>query len=102
MSERPQHIEARSQIGHWEGDTVIGAAHQQAIVTLVERKSGYAVLAKIRNKTSDLVNSAIIAQLAPLTQLVKTLTFDNRKEFAEHQHIKEYDLLCGSVCQLAT
>nr|WP_232726008.1 hypothetical protein [Polynucleobacter brandtiae] len=42
ISERPQHIEARSQIGHWEGDTVIGAAHKQAIVTLVERKSGYA------------------------------------------------------------
>ena len=34
-----------------KGDTVIGAAHQQAIVTLVEHKSGYAVLAKI--KTQD-------------------------------------------------
>jgi len=31
-----------------KGDTVIGAAHQQAIVTLVENKSGYAVLAKVK------------------------------------------------------
>ena len=56
ISERPQHIEARSQIVHWEGDTVIGAAHKQAIVTLVERKSGYALIAKVSNKTSDLVS----------------------------------------------
>jgi IS30 family transposase len=87
IGERPEHIEARSQIGHWEGDTVIGAAHKQAIVTLVERKSGYALIAKVSNKTSDLVSQAIITQLNPVTPLVKTLTFDNGKEFAEHARI---------------
>ena len=87
ISERPEHIEARSQIGHWEGDTVIGVAHKQAIVTLVERKSGYALIAKVSNKTSDLVSQAIITQLNPVTPLVKTLTFDNGKEFAEHRRI---------------
>jgi IS30 family transposase len=46
-----------------EGDTVIGAAHQQAIVTLAERKSGYALIANIRNKISDLVSQAIISKL---------------------------------------
>lgn len=87
ISERPESIEARSQVGHWEGDTVIGAAHQQAIVTLVERKSGYAVLAKVKNKTSDLVSSTILTKLKPLAPLVKTLTFDNGKEFTEYQRI---------------
>ena len=87
ISERPAHIETRSQVGHWEGDTVIGAAHKQAVVTLVERKSGYAVLAKVKNKTSDLVSSAIITKLNAVTPLVKTLTFDNGKEFAGHSTI---------------
>ncbi|BDX21832.1 IS30 family transposase [Polynucleobacter sp. TUM22923] len=87
ISERPEHIEARSQVGHWEGDTVIGAAHKQAIVTLVERKSGYAVLAKVPNKTSTLVGNAIIEGLAPYQAKVKTLTYDNGKEFAEHARI---------------
>ncbi|CAM3740549.1 IS30 family transposase [Polynucleobacter brandtiae] len=89
ISERPQHIEARSQIGHWEGDTVIGAAHKQAIVTLVERKSGYALISKVNNKTSELVSNAIITKMNPLSRLVKTLTFDNGKEFAEHARIDE-------------
>ena len=53
-------------MGHWEGDTVIGAAHKQAIVTLVERKSGFALLAKVSNKTADLVGRAIEAKLMPL------------------------------------
>jgi IS30 family transposase len=80
-------ITTRAQVGHWEGDTVIGAHHKQAVVTLVERKSGYAVLAKVKNKTSNLVSSAIMAKLKPLAPLVKTMTFDNGKEFAEHSRI---------------
>ena len=85
--ERSVHIETRSQVGHWEDDTVIGAAHKQAIVTLVERKSGYTVLAKVKNKTSDLVSSAIMTKLKPLAPLVKTMIFDNGKEFAEYSRI---------------
>jgi IS30 family transposase len=89
LSERPLHIEARSQVGHWECDTVIGANHKGAVVTMVERKSGYAVMAKVTNKTSALVSSAIVDKLQPLAARVKTLTFDNGKEFAGHAYIDE-------------
>ena len=87
LASDPSNIEARSQIGHWEGVAVFGAAHKQDIVTLVERKSGYALIAKVSNKTSDLVSEAIIIQLNPVTPLVKTLTFDNGKQFTEHRRI---------------
>jgi IS30 family transposase len=60
LSERPLHIEARRQVGHWECDTVIGASHKGAVVTMVERKSGYAVMAKVEKKTSELVSSVIV------------------------------------------
>ena len=89
ISERPEHIEQRRQVGHWEGDTVIGAAHKQAIVTLVERKSGFAVLAKVSNKTTDLVRRAIEIKLKPLCSRVKALTVDNGKEFADHQAVDQ-------------
>jgi IS30 family transposase len=58
-------------------------------VTVVERKSGYAVMAKVSNKTSDLVGAATIKALNPLKARVKTLTYDNGKEFSGHARIDE-------------
>jgi IS30 family transposase len=87
LSKRPAHIEDRKQVGHWESDTVIGANHRQAIVTVVERKSVYAVIAKVRNKTADLVGAAIVDRLKPFGEKVKTLTSDNGKEFCGHGKI---------------
>ncbi len=89
LSERPGYVEDRKHVGHWEGDTVIGANHKQAIVTLVERKSGYAVIEKVANKTADLVSAAIVNRLKPFGTKVKTLTFDNGKEFCGHDKIDE-------------
>lgn len=98
ISERPRHIEERRQIGHWEGDTLIGKRHKHAIVSLVERKSGYAVLAKVENKTSDQVSTAIIERLKPIARRVRTLTYDNGKEFADHAVI---DRVLGSTAYFA-
>ncbi len=89
LSERPAHIEDRKQVGHWECGTVIGANHRGAIVTVVERKSGYAVIAKVSNKTVDLVGAAIISILKPFEARVKTLAYDNGKEFCGHEKIDE-------------
>ncbi|MBK8473761.1 MAG: hypothetical protein IPL33_17250 [Sphingobacteriales bacterium] len=40
ISQRPEIVAQRSRIGDVEGDTIIGKQHKQAIVTLVERKTG--------------------------------------------------------------
>jgi len=87
ITERPAHIQGRKQVGHWEGDTVIGAGHSQAVVTLVERKSGYAKLKKVTHQTAELVSQAIEEALKPISARVKTLTVDNGKEFAYHQRV---------------
>jgi IS30 family transposase len=98
ICERPRHIEARRQMGHWEGDTLIGKRHKHAIVSLVERKSGYALLAKVENTTADLVSAAIIRRLKPISKRVQTLTYDNGKEFANHGKI---DRVLGSTTYFA-
>jgi len=56
---------------------LIGKGHKQAIVSLVERKSGYASLAKVKNKTANLVSNAIINRLKPLATKVRILIYDN-------------------------
>jgi IS30 family transposase len=45
------------------------------------------LIAKVSNKTSDLVSQAIITKLTVVTPLLKTQTFDNGKEFAEYSRI---------------
>ena len=60
LSEQPMHIEARRRVVHWKCDTAIVANHKGAVVTIVERKSGYAVVAKVEKKNSELVSSAIV------------------------------------------
>ena len=44
---------------------MIGANRKPAIVTVSGRKSGYAVIAKVENKTSDLVGAVIVDRLKP-------------------------------------
>ena len=89
LSECAAHIENRKQIGHWECDTVIGANHKHVIVTVIERKSRYAVTTKVSNKTTNLIGAAIIDMLKPFKTKVKTLTFDNGKEFCAHEKVDQ-------------
>jgi IS30 family transposase len=81
-------IEARAQIGHWEVDTIIGANHQKAIVSLVERRSGFVLLKKVNSNCAHEVEQAVCAMLKPYQARVKTITSDNGKEFANHQSME--------------
>jgi IS30 family transposase len=60
------------------------------VVTLVERKSGYLLTAKSCDRKARRVARKIESRLEPLPErLRRTVTFDNGKEFAEHEHIAE-------------
>lgn len=84
ISTRPAHIEARASVGHFEIDSVVCAQRKGAIVTMVERKTGYAVLALVQERSAHTVSRAMVAALKPVGSLIKTLTYDNGKEFALH------------------
>ena len=87
IEQRPAIVDARTRFGDWEGDTVIGAAHQQALVTLNERTSRYCLIAHVPAKTAQAVSDAVISLLTPFADCVHTLTTDNGKEFAQHERI---------------
>jgi IS30 family transposase len=87
ISERPAIVETRSRIGDWEADTVIGWKQQQAIVSLVERRSRLCLLQKVVYRTADSVTRATCQQLMPLKDKVLTITSDNGSEFAGHKSI---------------
>jgi IS30 family transposase len=85
IEQRPAVVDKRSRIGDWEGDTVIGKAHKGVLVTLVERKSRYTLACHLKSRHSALVSEAVIELLRPHKRYCKTLTFDNGKEFADHE-----------------
>jgi IS30 family transposase len=43
IEQRPAIVGTRERFGDWAADLVIGAGHQQALVTINERKSRYAL-----------------------------------------------------------
>lgn len=87
IEQRPGIVAQRRRIGDWEGDTVIGKNHQGVLVTLVERKSRYTLACQLASRHSAGVTEAVIALLRPHKGQCHTLTFDNGKEFSEHDFI---------------
>ena len=85
IEQRPGVVDERKRIGDWEGDTVIGKGHQGVLVTLVERKSRYTLACQLKSRHSALVSEAVIELLRPHKRYCKTITFDNGKEFADHE-----------------
>jgi len=85
IRQRPSSVEDRAVPGHWEGDLIAGSKNSY-MATLVERHSGYVVLAKVDNKESQTVVSALIKQARKLPkELYKSLTWDRGQELADHQ-----------------
>lgn len=88
ISDRPQGAQDKSEFGHWEGDTVMGAGQLQCILTLVERKTGLARTAKIRRRTASQTNAALSRIIAAEPHLFKTITFDNGTEFHSYKRLE--------------
>lgn len=87
INERPEIISNREQIGHWEGDLVIGKGQTSAIGTLVERVTRYTIIIPLQTRKSKHVVDAFAAALLEMPKpFLKTLTYDNGVEMSEHKY----------------
>jgi IS30 family transposase len=85
IRQRPAAVEDRAVPGHWEGDLLSGSKNS-FIATLVERHTRYVMLAKVTNKDTQTVVSALIKQAKKLpNELYKSLTWDRGKELSDHR-----------------
>jgi len=92
IAERPASIEERQTFGHWEADLVCGGGY---LLTIVERKSRYALIGEVPQKSAGLVSQEIIRLLQPYAPSVKSITYDNGPEFCKHGDINSW-LQCQS------
>lgn len=90
IDQRPAVVDRRTRYGDWEGDTVVGRQHRGALVTVVERKSGYLLVGKVQKRKASKVRQSIERQYKTIPpSLRKTLTLDNGKEFSQHEQLAE-------------
>jgi IS30 family transposase len=85
ICERPAEAEDRAVPGHWEGDLYFGK-YMSTIATLVERSTRYVQLVALpQGHRAEVVADALAESVQTLPrQLVKTLTWDQGHEMADH------------------
>lgn len=108
ISERPAIVARKERLGDGEVDTVMGANHKGAILTLVDRKSKFTLAVNLKGKTAKEVNKRMLSRFKRLLKeyprfdsfnnLVRTLTFDNGKAFSGHESIAQ---ALGAKCYFA-
>ena len=85
ISERPAIVERRKQAGHWEGDTIISRQSRPVLQVLVERKTRYTRLRKLRSKEAAAMRESTNRALARYPKhMRRSITYDNGSENTQH------------------
>ncbi|MFA5810977.1 MAG: IS30 family transposase [bacterium] len=90
LAERPEAADQRKEFGHWEADAMVSRASKAAAQVLVERKSRYLKLTRVRQKTASQTRAVINRRLAQYPQSVRrSITYDNGSENTEHERVND-------------
>jgi transposase, IS30 family len=86
IEDRPEEVADRQVPGHWEGDLIVGKNGATAAGTLAERTSRFTAIVPLPfGRAADQVRTALIESVKDLPgQLVKSLTWDQGTEMADH------------------
>lgn len=89
ITARPAAVATRTQVGHWEVDTMLGAGQAgPCVLTLVERKTGYVVIGKLHARTTAHVTQRATQLIRRQPRPVRTVTADNGTEFHDYATIE--------------
>jgi len=99
ISERARIVETRGRLGDWEADTVMGTGSSHCLLTLVERKSGFTLIRKLKARTKAEVTAAATRVIQRMRASFRTITFDNGTEFHGYEQLEKR---FGVTCYFAT
>ncbi|TLP81221.1 IS30 family transposase [Maribacter sp. ACAM166] len=88
IDERPDIVNHRERIGDIEVDLMMGSEHKSALLVMTDRATLITMIEKLKGKEASEVYDKMERRLTNFnSSWIKTLTFDNGKEFAQHQKI---------------
>ncbi len=89
IDQRPASVADRVEVGHWEGDLIMGTANGSAIGTLVERSTRTVVLVHLpHGRTAAATRDALADVFTSLPAgLRRSLTWDQGKELSAHAEL---------------
>jgi transposase, IS30 family len=86
IHDRPPEASERVLPGHWEGDFIKGARNQSSVGVLVDRKTLFLKLVKMKGCSAEEALQGFSRAFRPLPEtLRRTLTYDQGKEMALHR-----------------
>jgi len=68
IEERPESVETRKELGHWEGDSLVSRKSKEALNSLTERKSRLVFITKLPRKGAEETKDAVIGRLKDLPE----------------------------------
>lgn len=89
LSERPGPANDRSEVGHLEGDTVMGKDGRHCLLTLVDRMTRRTTILKLPARQAAEVNKALIQEVRSGRLKIKSLTLDNGTEFHGFKELED-------------
>lgn len=90
IEHRPRIADLKTEIGHWESDTVIGCNYSGVVVTHVDKASKYLLAGLAKDKSMEQINRVTIQLFKEVKPAFrKTMTFDNGREFCGHQKLSK-------------
>ena len=99
IENRPSEASDRSEIGHWEMDTVYSGSGDgsSCLLVLTERKSRFEIIRKLKNRKAGSVVRALASLIrSPLRSLFKSISCDNGAEFSDFDDMQR--LACIYYC----
>ena len=87
IDQRPAIVEEKNRIGDLEIDLVIGKNHKGALITINDRATGILYMDKVESKEARVIQAKTIELLQDWKPILKTITSDNGKKFANHKAI---------------
>lgn len=99
IDERPESVNKRAEAGHWEVDTAFFYRCQNVLQIMVERRTRWAMLTKLKDISSAEMRSAMQKRHKRTPQhLRKSFTYDNGRENVCHTWVNKKLGSCSYFC----